>query len=69
VLLVQSNLEQVLNFELANEDYEKITNIDFQLRLVDGIRFLRPEGPYRSALNSTSSRINKHLFLSRTRSP
>jgi len=45
---LQSNLDEVLNFELAKEDYERITAIDFQLRLVDGIRFLRPEGPYRS---------------------
>ena len=44
----QSNLEEVLNFELSNDDYNRISAIDFQLRLVDGIRFLRPEGPYRS---------------------
>ena len=37
----------MLAFELAQEDYEAITAIDFQLRLVDGIRFLRPEGPFR----------------------
>ena len=37
----------MLGFELAQEDYEAITDIDFQLRLVDGIRFLRPEGPFR----------------------
>ena len=43
----QANLETVLGFELAQEDYEAITAIDFQLRLVDGIRFLRPEGPFR----------------------
>lgn len=44
---MQANLEEVLNFQLAKEDYERISAIDFQLRLVDGIRFLRPEGPYR----------------------
>lgn len=44
---VQSNLEEVLNFQLAKEDYDRISAIDFQLRLVDGIRFLRPDGPYR----------------------
>lgn len=37
----------MLGFELAAEDYDAITAIDFQLRLVDGIRFLRPEGPFR----------------------
>ena len=37
----------MLAFELAQEDYDAITAIDFQLRLVDGIRFLRPEGPFR----------------------
>ena len=37
----------MLAFELAQDDYEAITAIDFQLRLVDGIRFLRPEGPFR----------------------
>ena len=47
---MQSNLEEVLNFELSKEDYNRITAIDFQLRLVDGIRFLRPEGPYRSVI-------------------
>ena len=45
--VAQANLETVLAFELAQEDYDAITNIDFQLRLVDGIRFLRPEGPFR----------------------
>ena len=44
---VQSNLEEVLNFRLSKEDYDRISAIDFQLRLVDGIRFLRQEGPYR----------------------
>ncbi len=44
---LQANLEVVLGFELAQEDYDAISNIDFQLRLVDGIRFLRPEGPFR----------------------
>lgn len=48
--LAQANLETVLGFELAQEDYEAITAIDFQLRLVDGIRFLRPEGPFRYGL-------------------
>ena len=43
----QANLETVLAFELAQDDYDAITAIDFQLRLVDGIRFLRPEGPFR----------------------
>jgi hypothetical protein len=43
----QANLEVVLGFELAQEDYDAISGIDFQLRLVDGIRFLRPEGPFR----------------------
>ncbi len=37
----------MLGFELEQEDYDAITAIDFQLRLVDGIRFLRPEGPFR----------------------
>ena len=45
----QANLEVVLGFELAEEDYDAISDIDFQLRLVDGIRFLRPEGPFRCA--------------------
>ncbi|BDA45305.1 probable NADPH-dependent aldo-keto reductase, chloroplastic [Coccomyxa sp. Obi] len=45
---IKSNLEEVLNFQLAKEDYDRISAIDFQLRLVDGIRFLRPEGPYRT---------------------
>lgn len=45
---IKNNLEEVLNFELSKEDYNRITAIDFQLRLVDGIRFLRPEGPYRT---------------------
>lgn len=44
---LQQNLEGVLGFQLAREDYERICAIPFQLRLVDGIRFLRPEGPYR----------------------
>ena len=43
---MQSNLEDVLNFELAKEDYDRISALGFQLRLVDGIRYLRPEGPY-----------------------
>ena len=47
VSMAQANLETVLAFELAQEDYDAITDIDFQLRLVDGIRFLRPEGPFR----------------------
>ena len=45
--MLQANLETVLAFELAQDDYDAITAIDFQLRLVDGIRFLRPEGPFR----------------------
>ena len=44
---LQHNLEGVLGFQLAREDYERICAIPFQLRLVDGIRFLRPEGPFR----------------------
>ena len=47
--MLQANLETVLAFELAQDDYDAITAIDFQLRLVDGIRFLRPEGPFRCA--------------------
>ncbi|CAK0782431.1 hypothetical protein CVIRNUC_005684 [Coccomyxa viridis] len=45
---IKANLETVLAFELAQDDYDAITAIDFQLRLVDGIRFLRPEGPFRN---------------------
>ncbi|KAK9916090.1 hypothetical protein WJX75_008482 [Coccomyxa subellipsoidea] len=45
---IKSNLEDVLNFELAKEDYDRISALDFQLRLVDGIGYLRPEGPYRT---------------------
>ena len=52
--MVQANLMTVLGFELAQEDYDAITAIDFQLRLVDGIRFLRPEGPFR-CLSATYS--------------
>lgn len=51
----QANLEVVLGFELAQEDYDAISDIDFQLRLVDGIRFLRPEGPFRCALAPVSA--------------
>jgi hypothetical protein len=48
----QHNLEGVLGFALAAEDYARIAAIGFQLRLVDGIRFLRPEGPFRCAAPS-----------------
>ena len=51
----QANLEVVLGFELAQEDYDAISDIDFQLRLVDGIRFLRPEGPFRCAFVPVSA--------------
>ena len=47
---LQHNLEGVLGFELAREDYERISAIGFQLRLVDGIRYLRLEGPFRCCL-------------------
>lgn len=43
----QQNLEGSLGWHLSPEDFDRISTIDFQLRLVDGIRFLRPEGPYR----------------------
>ena len=48
--ILQQNLEGTLGWHLAPQDFDAISNIDFQLRLVDGIRFLRPEGPYRQAL-------------------
>lgn len=45
--VAQQNLEGTLGWHLSQEDFDRISSIDFQLRLVDGIRFLRPEGPYR----------------------
>ncbi|KAK9802610.1 hypothetical protein WJX73_002049 [Symbiochloris irregularis] len=45
---IRQNLEGTLGWHLAPQDFDAISNIDFQLRLVDGIRFLRPEGPYRN---------------------
>ena len=47
---IRGNLEGCLGWELSPEDYQRICSIKFQLRLVDGIRFIRPEGPFRSAL-------------------
>ena len=44
---VQANLEGALGWQLSPEDYDRISAIDFQLRLVDGIRFLSPKGPFR----------------------
>ena len=44
---MQANLEGALGWQLSPEDYDRISAIDFQLRLVDGIRFLSPKGPFR----------------------
>lgn len=44
---MQANLEGSIGWQLSEADYERISSIDFQLRLVDGIRFLSPGGPFR----------------------
>ena len=44
---IRGNLEGCLGWSIGEEDKKKLTTLDFQLRLVDGIRFLRPEGPFR----------------------
>lgn len=45
---IRGNLEGCLGWSINDEDMHKLSSLDFQLRLVDGIRFLRPEGPFRS---------------------
>lgn len=44
---IRGNLEGCLGWSIGEEDMRKLSTLDFQLRLVDGIRFLRPEGPFR----------------------
>jgi diketogulonate reductase-like aldo/keto reductase len=44
---IRGNLEGCLGWTISKEDMTKLSTLDFQLRLVDGIRFLRPEGPFR----------------------
>lgn len=44
---IRGNLEGCLGWRISDEDMARINAIEFQLRLVDGIRFLRPEGPFR----------------------
>ena len=46
---IRGNLEGCLGWQISSEDMQKLSSLDFQLRLVDGIRFLRPEGPFRCA--------------------
>ncbi|KAK9823653.1 hypothetical protein WJX72_004430 [[Myrmecia] bisecta] len=45
---IKSNLHSVVDFELSPEDYDAMTNLDFQLRMVDGCQFVNKVGPYRS---------------------
>jgi len=47
MFLFRGNLEGCLGWKISEEDMRKLSTLDFQLRLVDGIRFLRPEGPFR----------------------
>lgn len=46
---IRGNLEGCLGWQISSDDMHKLSSLDFQLRLVDGIRFLRPEGPFRCA--------------------
>ena len=54
---IRGNLEGCLGWSISEEDMHKLSTIEFQLRLVDGIRFLRPEGPFRCASRSTQSAV------------
>ena len=39
----RGNLEGCLGWKISEEDMKKLSSLDFQLRLVDGIRFLRQD--------------------------
>lgn len=49
---IRGNLEGCLGWQISDSDMHQLSTIEFQLRLVDGIRFLRPEGPFRHDLLS-----------------
>ena len=44
---IESNLA-VFDWDLEEEDYEKLNSLDVQKRMVDGSAFLSPVGPYRT---------------------
>lgn len=66
---IRGNLEGCLGWTIDDTDMRRLSTIDFQLRLVDGIRFLRPEGPFRCGTASLSlpqkhpSRVQRCIVL------
>eukprot|EP00891_Asterochloris_glomerata_P002047 jgi/Astpho2/2047/Aster-00543 len=45
---IKSNIENTTNFALSDEDYQEISNIQHQLRLLDGYPWLHKVGPYKT---------------------
>lgn len=46
-LYVLHLLWQVLDWELSKDDYQALSMLPFQQRMVNGAMWLNPKGPYR----------------------